>query len=443
MQKDFFINHSINEIKAMLKSNKLDLRDLLNFSNKLHKKFNSEFKFTESFDIHQEIKFIDKEMGGIPYLAKDIYNTESFKTEMGSIIWKDFQPGNNARIIDSLNLEGAILIGKTVTSEFAIHAANKTLNPFNKERKVGTSSSGSAVAVSLGVVPFALGTQTAGSIIRPSSFCGIFGMKPTYGLLPRTGILKTTDTLDNPGFMTPNINSLKNILDNVRVKGKNYPFVFNNIDNAKKEFRKPFKIGFIKTYCWDQAEHYVKEAILKLLKRIDENSNYNLIEINSIKEIKNSHEIHGTIYDKCISYYFEEELKGYKNQISSSTLKMTERGSKIKAEEYLFALNEQKIISKILNDKFSSFDAIISLSTSSIAPQLNIDETIDPSLIWTLAGIPTINIPLSSYQSMPFGVQVIASRYKDYILLEVLNNLAKDKIIRSTSIQPEVLGLNK
>ena len=173
---------------------------------------------------------------------------------MGSIIWKDFRPGNNARIIDSLNFEGGILIGKTVTSEFAIHASNKTLNPFNKSRKVGTSSSGSAVAVTLGVVPFALGTQTAGSIIRPSSFCGIFGMKPTYGLLPRTGILKTTDTLDNPGFMTANLYSLKNILDIVRVKGKNYPFVFNHIVTAKEKLNTPFKFGFVKTYCWAYAE---------------------------------------------------------------------------------------------------------------------------------------------------------------------------------------------
>ena len=211
MQKDFFIKYSIDEIKSMISAKKLKVEDLLNLSDQLHKKFNKEFKFTESFNINQEIKYQDRDLGSIPYLAKDIFNTKLFKTEMGSIIWKDFCPGNNARIIDNINSSGGILIGKTVTSEFAIHAANKTLNPFNKSRKVGTSSSGSAVAVALGVIPFALATQTAGSIIRPSSFCGIFGMKPTYGLLPRTGILKTTDTLDNPGFLTGNIHSLKSM----------------------------------------------------------------------------------------------------------------------------------------------------------------------------------------------------------------------------------------
>ena len=442
MQKDFFINNSINDIRSILNSKKLEVKDLLCHSNELHNKFNKEFNFTESFDIDQEIIYLDNEMGGIPYLAKDIYNTKHFKTEMGSIIWKNFCPGNNARVIDNLNYSGGILIGKTVTSEFGIHSANKTLNPFDRSRKVGTSSSGSAVAVSLGVVPFALGTQTAGSIIRPSSFCGIFGMKPTYGLLPRTGILKTTDTLDNPGFMTSNIYSLKNVLDAVRVKGKNYPFVYKNIYSSKKEMNNPFKIGFIKTYCWDYAEYYIKKEILKLLKKIEKNINYNLIEIDPIIELQSAHEVHGIIYDKCISYYFKDELKDYKDKISPSTLEMTERGSKIKSEEYNFALNEQKIISKILNEKFEKFDAVISLSTTSIAPLLNIDETIDPCLIWTLAGIPVVNIPLSSNQEMPFGIQVIASKYKDYQLLEVLNNLAKDKIIRSKSIRPKFLESN-
>ncbi len=443
MQNDFFIKNSLNDIKSILKLKKLSVKDLLSLSHKLHKKFNNQFHFTESFDIDQKSISLDGEMGGIPYLAKDIFNTKLFKTEMGSVIWKDFYPGNNARLIDNLNSAGGILIGKTVTSEFAIHAPNKTLNPFNISRKVGTSSSGSTVAVSLGIVPFALGTQTAGSIIRPASFCGIFGMKPTYGLLPRTGILKTTDTLDNPGFMTANINSLKTVLDNIRVKGKNYPFVYKNIDTYKKVLNKPIKIGFIKTYCWDYAEDYVKKEIEKLLKRIEENISYDLIEIEEIEELHNAHAVHGIIYDKCISYYFNEELKDYKNNITSSTLEMSERGLKIKPEEYLFALNEQKRISKIINDKFLNFDAVISLSTTSHAPKLENDEIMDPCLIWTLAGIPTINVPLCSHQNMPFGVQLVASKYNDYQLLEVLNNLAKDKIIRSKSIKPEVINFNK
>ena len=115
---------------------------------------------------------------------------------MGSVIWKNFFPGNNARVVDKLINEGCLSIGKTVTAEFAVHELNKTLNPYDVTKTPGTSSSGSAVVVSTGMVPFALGTQTAGSIIRPASFCGVWGMKPSYGLIPRTGVLKTSDTLD-------------------------------------------------------------------------------------------------------------------------------------------------------------------------------------------------------------------------------------------------------
>ena len=108
MQRDFFLNKIINEIKNILKLKQIQPIDLLIFSQDLHKKFNSEFQFTESFDINQKISLLDQEMGGIPYLAKDIYNTKLFKTEMGSFIWKDFFPGNNARIIDTLNSSGCI-----------------------------------------------------------------------------------------------------------------------------------------------------------------------------------------------------------------------------------------------------------------------------------------------------------------------------------------------
>ena len=118
---------------------------------------------------------------------------------------------------------------------------------------------------------------------------------------------------------------------------------------------------------------------------------------------------------------------------------MIERGLNIKPEVYISALNSQKIISEVLNKKFLNFDAVISISTSTIAPLLNVEETIDPSLIWTLAGLPSINIPLSCYKKMPYGFQAIAAKYKDYNLLEVINDFARNNIIRSTSISPEFL----
>ena len=154
---------------------------------------------------------------GIPFGVKDIFNTSFFPTQMGSPIWKNFTPGNNARVVDSLLLAGGLVAGKTVTAEFAVHALNETRNPHDLSKTPGTSSSGSAAAVATGMVPFALASQTAGSIIRPASFCGVWGMKPSFGMIPRTGVLKTTDSLDTIGFVAAHAKSLRKILDHTRV----------------------------------------------------------------------------------------------------------------------------------------------------------------------------------------------------------------------------------
>ena len=130
---------------------------------------------------------------------------------MGSSIWSKHYAGNNARVIDNLICSGAHIIGKTVTAEFAVHSLNETLNPHDITKTPGTSSSGSAVAVQIGNVPFALGSQTAGSIIRPASFCGVWGFKPSFGLIPRTGVLKTTDTLDTVGILSSHGSNLRNV----------------------------------------------------------------------------------------------------------------------------------------------------------------------------------------------------------------------------------------
>ena len=121
---------------------------------------------------------------------------------------------------------GCIPFAKTTTSEFAVHKINKTRNPYDFSKTPGTSSSGSAVSVASGYFPFALASQTAGSIVRPASYCNVWGFKPSFGLIPRTGMLKTADTLDTPGFFCSNGKSIKYLLDNIRVRGKNYPFVY-------------------------------------------------------------------------------------------------------------------------------------------------------------------------------------------------------------------------
>ena len=135
-------------------------------------------------------------MVGIPIGVKDTYNTEFFMTQRGSEIYKNYKAGNDARVVRKVRDSGALIAGKTKTAEFSIHHPADTVNPHNIEHTPGTSSGGSAAAVASGMVPVAFGTQTAASTSKPASYCGIYGFKPTFGLFPRTGVLKTSDTLE-------------------------------------------------------------------------------------------------------------------------------------------------------------------------------------------------------------------------------------------------------
>ena len=206
-KNNLFLKFDLETILKLKNQKKITEKDILDETISKTANFQNKFFFWSDFDesLKAKIKNYKSEkkkffLQNIPFGAKDIFNSKELKTEMGSELFKGHQAGNDARAIHNLLREGAILAGKTVTAEFAVHKLNQTLNPHNIDLTPGTSSSGSAVAVCLGVVPFALATQTAGSIIRPASFNGIYGFKPSFGLIPRTGILKTTDTLDTIGF---------------------------------------------------------------------------------------------------------------------------------------------------------------------------------------------------------------------------------------------------
>src|SRR5918912_700941 len=164
-------------------------------------------------------------LAGVPVGIKDIFNTKEMPTQMGSPIWRNFTPGNDARVVHYLKMADAVLIGKTVTAEFAVHAPGPTLNPHNPEYMPGTSSSGSAAAVAAYMIPLALGTQTAGSTIRPASYCGVYGFKPSFGVLPRTGMLKTTDSLDTIGLFARTIEDVEKLFDPVPVSRTDHLFI--------------------------------------------------------------------------------------------------------------------------------------------------------------------------------------------------------------------------
>ena len=444
LSNNLFFDKSIKEIQSCLKSGELNPLDIANACIENVKAFDSKYFAFECFDeniLLEQAKNAARRLKNngtlrpleaIPVGIKDIYNTKEFKTQMGSPLWKDFTPGNDARVVHYVKEAGGLIPGKTVTAEFAVHTLNHTLNPHDIRKTPGTSSSGSAVAVALGMVPVALGTQTAGSIVRPASFCGIYGCKPSFGLLPRTGMLKTTDSLDTLGFFTSKVEDLRTLFDAVRVKGHNFPIshkALNDKTRQNKSDSRPWKIAFIKTYTWENAFDYAKNSISEYVNKLSNNKNIEIHEIDLPHEMNDSHFVHEIIYNKTLSYYFRDEY-AKAELVSQLMQELIENGISTSIDAYHKALIQQNQMCLIMDNLLSEYDAIISLSTAGEAPDRNVLENRDPALIWTLAHLPVVSIPtFKSPNGLPFGLQLVSRKYNDYLLFNLLDFLKNEKLI--------------
>lgn len=373
-------------------------------------------------------KKILKTLRGVPVAIKDIFNTKDMPTCMGSPIWKGFMPGNDARVVHSIRMDDGLIMGKTVTAEFAVHflPEDKTRNPHNLEHSPGTSSSGSAAAVASYMVPLALGTQTAGSIIRPASYCGIYGFKPTFGTVPRTAMLKTTDTLDTIGCFARSIDDIRLLFDTIRVYGVNYPFVDAKLKKHEGHgAQHRVKIGILDSGIdvFKGFDRYVFDKFDEYIGTLAKKKNVRVARIKPSADFNKIHRIHSLLYDKTLSYYFMEEFKQH-TLISDIMYRIIERGNMISLEEYKKALEAQAGIRRSIEKELKDYDVILTPSTAGEAPLITDCEKDDTCLIWTFLGFPSLNLPLfRGKRNLPFGVQAVAKRYDDYKLLEISKRL--------------------
>jgi len=379
-----------------------------------------------------------RKLSGIPVGVKDVFNTLVLPTEMGSPIRKGYKAGNDARAVAKLRLEGAIIPGKTVSAEFSVHTPGPTRNPHNLDHAPGTSSSGSVAAVASGMVPVALGTQTAGSVIRPASFCGVYGMKPSFGLIPRTGMLKTTDTLDHVGFCARSADDLALLLDVLRVRGPGHPVV-----EATLRDRSPgngsWRIGLVKGPFWSETEKYARTALLDFAEALLRTA-IRVTEINLPEDFKSAYRVHEVIYDSCLAYYFQEESEGCPDLLSERFLEMVRRGSRVTDSEYRAALEEQVALSQALDGLFDQYDILLTLASNGEAPKGEEPRThYDTCLIWTLCGVPVMGVPaFSGPLGLPFGLQFVSRKYGDLTLLRFAKYLEQAGLIGPAAVAAEV-----
>ena len=395
---------------------------------------------------------------GVPVAVKDIFNTADFPTQMGSPLWAGFTPGNDARAVFHLKRAGALIPGKTVTAEFAVHTLGKTLNPWAAERTPGTSSSGSAVAVAMGMVPVALGTQTAGSIVRPASFTGVWGMKPSFGLIPRTGMLKTTDSLDTVGFFVGHATDLGPVLDALRVDGRDYPLSHAALTDATRQAApcerkdgkegRPWRVALLRPQVWSHAPGYARQAIegwAWLAERTmgkagatrKAGARLEIVETELPYDLAECHRVHATIYNRALAYYFKAEHE--RAELVSPVMQgLIEAGQRITPAEYEAALERQVELARIAERFMRGFDVAVTLATAGEAPLRHVEEAPDSALMWTLAHLAAISAPVfRSPRGLPFGLQLIARRYNDPLLLKFVAEAVAAGVLPANSFAQE------
>jgi len=364
---------------------------------------------------------------GVPVAIKDIIDTEDMPTEDGTVLHAGRTPSCDAAVVAMLRAAGAIIFGKTVTTELATYAPGKTRNPHNPEHTPGGSSSGSAAAVAAGMVPLALGSQTNGSVIRPASFCGVYGFKPTHGLIPRTGVLKLSRTLDQIGGFARSIEDLALLGEQLIGYDEDDPDTRPRarlplVETACAEPPLPPQLAFVKGPAWDRATEETKQAFAELVSALGDC----VFEVDMTESAGPALEYHQTIMEAEMAANLDREWEKGRKRISPSLRAQLERGRKVTALDYQRAVARIPLLNAGFDNMFERCEAIVSPAAGGTAPR-GLESTGDPAFctLWTLCGMPTLNLPLmQGGNGLPLGVQLVGPRGHDGRLLRTARWLA-------------------
>ena len=366
---------------------------------------------------------------GIPVAVKDIVGTLDMPTECGTVIRKGKSYSQNAEIIELLISAGAIVMGKTATAELAYLGPAKTTNPHDYSRTPGGSSSGSAASVASFMAPLSVGSQTGGSIIRPASYCGVVGYKPTYGLISRNGVLKTSEKLDHVGVFGRSVEDVALLAKTLIKKDKfDTASVHYSAENMLNETKKgPLfepKFIFYKTDHWKLVEKKSRESFEYFIKSFKKN-----IEVfDTPSYFKDIHKYHQIIYDTDLANNFSLYFKKYKKKLSKIMQDAIIRGNKHSAKDYAEAVDFMKRSYESYEEVFEDYHGVLSPSSPGVAPKsLKTTGTAEFNKVWSYLGTPCISLPLlQGEKDLPLGVQLIGAKYDDQRFLGVANWLEKE-----------------
>lgn len=355
---------------------------------------------------------------GVPVGIKDVIDTAELPTQCGSAIFKDFRPSKDSACVAALRAAGAVILGKTVTTELASLTPAGTRNPRNLAHTPGGSSSGSAAAVAAGMVPVALGTQTAGSTIRPGSFCGVYAFKPTFGLVSRRGVLLQSHTLDTVGVYARSIEDIALVAEAIAIHDPDDPFSLPGsrprlTSIASSEPPLPPLFAFVKTPAWGETDEILREAygelVAELGGRIDE------IELPSLADAIEAQRIVQAAENAAYYGLYRERAP---ELVSEGLAERLKSGARIAAQDYIRAVNMRDRLYAGVEDVLRNYSAILTPAAPGPAPKgfATTGNAIFNGM-WTYLGVPAVSLPLLEAEGLPIGVQLIGARRDDGRLL--------------------------
>ena len=366
---------------------------------------------------------------GLPVAVKDIIGTLDMPTECGTTIRKKMNTSQDSEVVNLLKVAGAIIMGKTETTELAYFHPEKTTNPHDYKRTPGGSSSGSAAAVAAYMAPLSIGSQTNGSTIRPASYCGVVGYKPSYGLISRYGILKQSDKLDQVGLFGKSVEDVALL---ARVLIKKDLFDPSTIHYSAEDMMDVCRKGplfdpkfiFYKTKNWKNIDKESQKSFEIFIKTFKKN-----IEVfdtpSYFDDIPKYHKI---IHETDMANNFQLYYKKYKKKLSKEMVSAIERGLKNSATEYAEAIDFMKRSYDSYKEVFEDYHGVLTPASSGVAPK-GLGNTGSPefSTVWTYLGLPSISLPLlTGKNDLPLGIQLIGDKHDDLRFLGVASWVEKN-----------------
>ena len=361
---------------------------------------------------------------GVPVAIKDIIDTADYPTELGSPLAAGRRPWKDATAVAKLRAAGAVIIGKSVTTEFAYYHPGPTRNPHDHTRTPGGSSSGSAAAVAAHMVPLALGSQTNGSVIRPAAFCGVFAVKPSHGLISRAGVLPLSRHLDHLGAFARSLPDLALVLDVIAgydpADADTRPFAVPDFRAMQREKPPvPPRFAFVRTPVWDKADGDTKAAFEEFIAAVG-----SAVEAVDLPQSwSEAWEIHRTIMATEMAHNLAPFVSH--GEPSEMLRKLLSHGRSVAAVDYLGALAKVPRYAASLAEIFDTYDAIITPAAVGVAPK-GLGSTGDPVFctLWTLTGLPALSMPLFAGEGgLPLAAQLIGPFGRDGRLLRTATAL--------------------